>query len=494
MSLPERIVIRLLPLVVLLLFAAPVFAAPVPKGSGKAEQERLWQQLAGDSALALTDAVCRFLTQPDEAAKLFDTKLRPLVLHRKDAEKLIEQLGSAKESEWKAAFNELMYLDPRLAMPIDECWALAKTADQKRRLAWVLHTEVIEGTDDSVFELRPPKGTGDFDLWELSWLPKPGVKAKIPNFGFVGVAKDVRELRSDRCGDKWTRQTLAVQMLTRMDNHTGWQIIERMAEGHTEAESTIYAQIAMKWKESGKPFKRWDNEGLPADQHKRDWDSLKPLTNRQQQTQAIMGFVLDRPAESVQFFKTKLRPLKLEKKRADELVKQLFSEKEVDWKAAVDEFAVLDIRLSYPARDAWKLAKTADQRSKMAMVLHQEGARVMEGLLHYDLTAADEVPMPFLPVDKEFVKHGVLYEKTLRPGVPKEVWEKLGGADYDICAPGDFTSLNVLLWHREESAIHILGAIGTDEAVAVIKDMATGHPDAGPTKAAKDVLKRRGIK
>lgn len=480
--------------VALLMFAAPAVAAPVPKDGGKAEMERLWQQLTGESSLARTESVCRFLAQPDESAKFFDTKLRPLVLHRKDAEKLIEQLGSAKEVEWKAALGELMYLDPRLAMNVDECWALAKTDDQKRRLAWVLHGEVMEGTDDSVFKLNPPKGKDDFDYWELAWLPKPGVKAKIPNFGFVGVAGDVRQLRSDRCGDKWTRQTLAVQMLTRMDSRTGWKAIERMAEGHPEAEPTLDAGSAMEWKKSGKPFERWDGEKLQADQHKRDWDKLKPLTNREEQTQAIMGFVLDRPAESVQFFRTKLRPLKLEKKRADELVKQLFSENEADWKAAVGEFAKLDIRLAYPARDAWKLAKTADERSKMAMVLHQEGARVMEGLLHLDVMAADEVPSVYRGDDTEFAKHALFYEKKLRPGVPKEVWEKLGGAEYDICAPGDFASLNVLHWHREESAIYILDAIGTDDAIAVIKEMATGHPDPGPTKAAKEVLKRRGVK
>lgn len=490
---------RLLPLLALLL-AAPAVAAPVPKDGGKAEQERLWQQLSGDSALARTDAVCRFLARPDEAAKFFDTKLRPLALHRKDAEKLIGRLGSANEAEWKAAFDELLYLDPRLAMPLDECWALAKTDDQKRRLAWVLHGEVIEGTEHSVFELKPPKGKGDFDLWELAWLPEPGVKPQIPNFGFMGVAADVRQLRSDRCGDRWTRQTLAVQMLTRMDVRTGWEAIERMADGHPEAEPTIHAQIATEWKRSGKPFERWDRErpreggGPQVEQHKRDWDSLQPLTARQQQLGAVMGFVLDRPAESVQFFRTKLRPLKLEKKRADELVKQLFSDKEADWKAAVGEFARLDIRLAYPVREAWELAKTADERSKMAMVLHQNGARVMDGLLHYDVKAADEVPQLFASEDKGFVKHGLFYQKTVRPDVPPEVSEKLGGADYDICAPGDFATLNLTIWHREESAIYILNAIGTDDAVAVIKDMATGHPDAGPTKAANEVLKRRGLK
>ena len=46
-------------------------------------------------------------------------------------------------------------------------------------------------------------------------------------------------------------------------------------------------------------------------------------------------------------------------------------------------------------------------------------------------------------------------------------------------------------WNREEAAIWVLEAIGTDAALAIVERMATGHPDAGPTIAAKEVLARR---
>ena len=49
-------------------------------------------------------------------------------------------------------------------------------------------------------------------------------------------------------------------------------------------------------------------------------------------------------------------------------------------------------------------------------------------------------------------------------------------------------------WFREEAAIWILEAIGTHDALAIVRHMATGHPDAWPTIAAKEVLARRNRK
>jgi hypothetical protein len=47
-----------------------------------------------------------------------------------------------------------------------------------------------------------------------------------------------------------------------------------------------------------------------------------------------------------------------------------------------------------------------------------------------------------------------------------------------------------LSWVRAIRAIALLEQVGTPGAVAILKDMATGHPDASPTKAAKVALQR----
>ena len=50
--------------------------------------------------------------------------------------------------------------------------------------------------------------------------------------------------------------------------------------------------------------------------------------------------------------------------------------------------------------------------------------------------------------------------------------------------------IDFYLWSREEAAIWILEAIGTNAALAMVREMATGHPDTRPTIAAKEVLAR----
>src|SRR5262249_30584310 len=47
-------------------------------------------------------------------------------------------------------------------------------------------------------------------------------------------------------------------------------------------------------------------------------------------------------------------------------------------------------------------------------------------------------------------------------------------------------------WTRAVRAIVLLEHIGTPDAVAILKEMATGHPDAQPTKVARDALARLG--
>jgi hypothetical protein len=45
-------------------------------------------------------------------------------------------------------------------------------------------------------------------------------------------------------------------------------------------------------------------------------------------------------------------------------------------------------------------------------------------------------------------------------------------------------------WTRAVRAIALLEHIGTPGAVAILKDMATGHPDAQTTRVARDCLER----
>ena len=43
-------------------------------------------------------------------------------------------------------------------------------------------------------------------------------------------------------------------------------------------------------------------------------------------------------------------------------------------------------------------------------------------------------------------------------------------------------------WTRAVRAVVLLEHIGTPAAVAILRELATGHPDAQPTKAAKEAV------
>ena len=45
-------------------------------------------------------------------------------------------------------------------------------------------------------------------------------------------------------------------------------------------------------------------------------------------------------------------------------------------------------------------------------------------------------------------------------------------------------------WTRAVRAIVLLEHFGTPDAVAILKEMATGHPEAQPTRVARDALAR----
>ena len=479
---PRWIALCLVPILASSAMGAPV---PKPQAFDAAEQDRLWQQFRTGSDFELTVAVCRLLTQPDAAVKLFAAKLQPLAATKKQIERLIAALDT--EDGWKGASEVLSTLDPRLALPIEDCWALAKTDAQKRRLAWVLCESVFEGSEESLFELVPPKG--EEKRWQLEWRPKPGAARTNGNSHSVYVSKDVVELRGE--SRKWNVEIYAVTMLNRIGTPAAWRLLEAMATGHKDARPTIYSQNLVESHKTGwPPLPRRPVGGYLIEQRERDWDALKTNASREGRVEAIVGLLWDDPAQTLAFIKTKLAPLKLDKKRADQLVAKLFGDKEAEWKGAVAEFAKVDIRLAYPVQDAWNLARTDDQRTKMAMVLLFDGAKDCEDLRYFDVEQLPAVPKPELPSDG-VERSGLSFKLIRKEGAPAEMIERHKNHPIKEFALGGLADLNEFVWHPHASAIHLLEAIGTPEALALIADMATGHPDAAPTKVAKDMLKRR---
>ncbi|QEL19923.1 hypothetical protein [Limnoglobus roseus] len=102
------------------MMATHAVAAPVPPANPEAkkkELEALWADLAKDEPVA-SRAVLKLFAQPEHAVPFLKANLGPLKLDADRCKRLLKDLGSGDEKTWRAAWAELDYLDPRLAIDL----------------------------------------------------------------------------------------------------------------------------------------------------------------------------------------------------------------------------------------------------------------------------------------------------------------------------------------------------------------------------------------
>lgn len=172
-----------------------------------------------------------------------------------------------------------------------------------------------------------------------------------------------------------------------------------------------------------------------------------------------------RPRDTVPYLKEKLRPLKLSKERAKQLLVDLGSDDEKTMQAAFDEFLYFDPRL------AW-----GDEELREAL-LDRPASRRMGAIL---------LDLPADALLREEWHWNSPDNKVYRFNHGEEIQDR----DVAIEVAGIGTQGRKRSWDRAVRAIALLEQLGTREAVGILKDVATGHPDAAPTKAAKVVLQR----
>ena len=175
-----------------------------------------------------------------------------------------------------------------------------------------------------------------------------------------------------------------------------------------------------------------------------------------------------RPKEVVAFFAEKLKPVILEKKRVQELLKDLGSEEIKDWKLAYDTFLYFDPRLHFDLKDLIDDSPNLIARQRlMAVCFNYDNAdRLMDGI--FSTEVKDEQTMTF----------------RISRGNSSSSWQ-INRTSKNQSRP---------VWNRVVLAIDLLEHFATNESLAVIKTMTTGHPDAGPTIAAKEALKKWVVK
>lgn len=455
--------------------AAPVPAPPKLTAEQAAEFDRLWDACRfheGDRA----KLYLRLVAEPAAATAYLTAKLPPMAMTEEEGKKLLADLDSEDEKVWKRAYRALTVRDIRLAMTPQEAWDLATDQRQRERLAGLLLRY------DGPGQLPPQGARCELEVkWadrlelSLTW-DQDGREVVWSDWAHVGYAEKMKA----RCFDAPAiRAGIAVAALERIGTPAAKKHLQALAEGDESGHATVKAKAALE-RLKGDPLKA----KTPADLWKIGqlgrWGAPE-----------VLNQLLAQPKETVAFLKDTLKPLTLTEKEAKTLLAKLFSDDEKGWKAALAELCTFDLRLAMSVQDAWKLAVTPTARGRLQTVFTtQLYAPTTVEKDDYDIDAAHAgKDYALLPSNGDSVYW--MFGPFPRGGkAPKDASESGGSGFEDALTDNTLT----YRWQREEAAVRVLDAIGTDDALAVVKAMATGHKDAGPTKVAKEVLKRRGVK
>jgi hypothetical protein len=215
--------------------AAPDRAAPA---AGRKELEDLWADLAADE-LTASRALLRLAARPKEAVELCTGKLKPLRIDARRVRDLLADLGSEQEPTWKAAAEELAYLDPRLA--IDLPTLMDEVTDRVPRARLVA---ILSG-DRTAAQLLDKK--------EPITLGRHGGPNEEAYYNFRQGGSWWAEHRVDRInvgtwGNRrpyWTRAVRAVVLLEHVGTPAAVAVIKELATGHADAQPTKAANGAV---------------------------------------------------------------------------------------------------------------------------------------------------------------------------------------------------------------------------------------------------------
>jgi hypothetical protein len=195
------------------------------------------------------------------------------------------------------------------------------------------------------------------------------------------------------------------------------------------------------------------------------------------------------------FFADKLKPLTLTEDRAKELLADLGSDDEKTWKAAYEELSYLDPRLALSVPGVVKDSKGQAHDERLAALLYCRPPAEAEVFKWCKITVKinPAPPKPGTPVPVQLV----IANHPDKPDAFKTILDDKGVlSGWSMPVAADVASLNAGYgqlgsWRRAVRAVAVLEHLGTPAAKKILEDMATGHADAAPTKAAKAALEHR---
>lgn len=171
------------------------------------------------------------------------------------------------------------------------------------------------------------------------------------------------------------------------------------------------------------------------------------------------------PAEAVAFLKDKLKPLVLDTVKLKAYLLRLGSANEALWKKAFEDLEYYDPRLAMDLASLMEKVTETPVRQRLVEVM---SCRDPGSLKEAEVELRKIGDFYNFSADRAgwWAEHKVSRINSNAWEVPKRKWT------------------------RAVRAMMLLEHIGTPEALAILKDMAKGHPEAQPTRVARGSLER----
>ena len=182
------------------------------------------------------------------------------------------------------------------------------------------------------------------------------------------------------------------------------------------------------------------------------------------QASAALLRLSTRPAEAVALFKTKLLPLNLTPEEVAAPLIDLSSPDEPTWRAAYEKLDYFDPRLAVELQPLFDSVDDPLGRPRLVALLSGRPVDMLVG------------KTILLRNNSNFFIEGV------GSWWAEAKVERINQSPFGLKKP---------TWTRAVRAMVLLEHLGTADARAIVDAMATGHPDAQPTRVAKDLIAAR---
>lgn len=213
------------------LMASLAIAAPIPAKAKKKELEELWADLYKDEPDA-SRAVLKLFKQPDYTVPFLKEKLQPLKLDADRYRQLLRDLGSEDEKTWKAAWDELDYLDPRLAIDLPTLMNEVTDNPARTRLVELCSQRPADSLLGKDVKIRPVGDDGFNFFVGGSWWAEHRID-RINKYPWIRK-------------NSWIRASRGVAILEQIGSADAVKVLRQLAEGHPDASPPKAAKESLK--------------------------------------------------------------------------------------------------------------------------------------------------------------------------------------------------------------------------------------------------------